>query len=148
MVLVKKINKKDRIYLTLDPEVKLWANANIKNISAEINQYLRQKMAIYATPEMVQEQQLIKEIREHKEKANKEAQALAFKQIRLKELRRVKEEEEAKRLELKKEQYEASIKCLNCKNLIEGHKGHKLKKGRLCNACFMTLPPEIKLKWI
>lgn len=60
----------------------------------------------------------------------------------------LQKEAEEKRLIEEKDRIEASTKCINCGNFLEGDKkSHRFPKGNVCNGCFMSATGDSIKRW-
>ena len=117
------------------------------NLSAEIRDYLSQRVAIMRGELGGIDIELIRRKLEVKKEKFTELQAeiRSMEEILFKAKEKV-EEQKITALEEEKKKIEASTKCINCSNIIS-HKAHQFNNGKVCHACYMTTTGDQIKKW-
>jgi len=144
-----KVKKMNLIHKTVTVDIDDWGYLRRHNInlSAEIRDYLRQRVAIMRGNLEDIDVELIR----RKMEVKKEKFVILQAEIRnmedlLKKNKDLAEQKKLEDLEAEKEKIESQTKCINCGNFIE-NKSHKFKGGNVCHACFLSATGKQVTGW-
>lgn len=117
------------------------------NISAEVRDFLNQKVALMKGDSKGVDLELLKRKMKKKEEEHTTLTAELKEMHNIMELHKKEvEAKETKKIEEEKAKMEALSKCINCGNVIQGKK-HNFKAGQVCQACFLGANGKQVSKW-